>query len=81
MSDAARIAAQWLAVARHARSLAEDAESGESAAGSSLRPFSLPRLSGLGGGAGFGFEGSIGAGRGLDDMKSFEGLTEGFRRL
>ena len=34
-----------------------------------------------GGGQAFGFEGSVGAARGHEDFKSFEGLREGFRRL
>jgi VCBS repeat-containing protein len=35
----------------------------------------------LGGGTGWGYDGSVGAARGPEDLKSLEGLMEGFRRL
>jgi len=75
------IAEQWQAVARHARALADAPEEDEGS-GAAFGPqrFELVRLVGIGATA-FGFEGSTGAARGIDELKSFGGLTEGFRRI
>jgi Ca2+-binding RTX toxin-like protein len=77
--SAADIGRGWERVARYAATLCaggDDWEHGAAWHGTG----DLLRLA-PGGGHGFGFEGSIGASRGHDDFKSFEGLREGFRRL
>ena len=73
------IAAQWKAVARHAHALAAEEQDETGVAGSRLYSWTLARLGALG--AGFGFDSSIGASRGIEELKPLEGLTEGFRRL
>jgi len=75
------IAEQWRTVALYTRGLAGgDAEDDDGASASPARGFALPRLLGSAGTA-FGFDGSVGTARGIDELKSFEGLVEGFRRL
>ncbi len=75
----AEIRSAWERVARHAAALrfgGDDWEHGAAwhGAGEFLRI--AP-----GGGHGFGFDASIGAGRAPEGFRSFEGLREGFRRL
>src|SRR5512135_1692705 len=77
--SSAEIRGAWERVARHAAALGsggDDFEHGAAwrGAGEFLRI--AP-----GGGHGFGFDASIGAGRAPEGFKSFEGLREGFRRL
>ena len=80
-SSTRAIAEQWQAVARHTRALAEAPEGDEgSVAAFGPHRFELVRPAGIGAMA-FGFEGSTGAARGIAELKSFGGLTEGFRRL
>ena len=75
------IAKQWEQVRRYSAGLAaEDDE--DSRLGAITHGLGSSHLLAVGsGGSGFGFEGSIGAARGPQDLKSFEGLSEGFRRL
>jgi len=70
------IAARWRAVAEHARSLGAQDGDGESA----WLPGSHQEVAGHGG-MRWGFEGSIGAPRGQDGLRTLEGLLEGFRKL
>ena len=77
--SAAEIRRGWDRVARYAASLGEgeaDAAHGMLRLGAG----DLLRLS-PGGGHGFGFDASIGAGRRHEEFSFLEGLREGFRRL
>ena len=76
--DAAR---RWQAVARYAAALGEDGDEDERrGAPFGWQGFARDGLAGMGA-AGFGFEGSTGASRGPQELKSFEGLNEGFHKL
>ena len=69
----------WERVARHASTLGAGGDDWEHGAAWHSAG-DLLRLA-PGGGHGFGFDASIGAARGHDEFKSFEGLREGFRRI
>ena len=76
---AAEIRRDWDRVARHAASPGEgEADAGHGQIGSDAGD--LLRLA-PGGGHGFGFDASIGAGRRHAEFSFLEGLREGFRRL
>jgi hypothetical protein len=68
------------AVAAYISGLGEepDDDAGRSAPLGWLQPGKSGRS---GAGIGWGFEGSVGAARGPDELKTLEGLLEGFRRL
>ena len=74
---AQQIERQWASVERYVSGLAHEVQP-DDISPAEWRNFSaanLPRASG------FGFEASIAAARGPDNLKSLEGLSEGFRRL
>jgi len=72
-----QIQRQWAAVQRYVSALALEGEEDDAGAGG-WRNFSAASLLGTGG---FGFEASTGAALGPQNLKSLEGLSEGFRRL
>ena len=79
--DAHEIARRWKAVAAYISGLGDEAD-GDSGRGAPLGWHKGAGASrGSSSGAGWGFEGSVGAARGPEDLKTLEGLLEGFRRL
>jgi len=74
------VAARWRAVADYAQRLGADDGGREGAWLPGMRG-GLLAGSMAQGGSGFGFEGSIGAARGQEGLRTLEGLIEGFRRL
>jgi hypothetical protein len=78
--DAREIARRWQAVARFANALSQEHD--EDACGAALHRFTEHAL--LGGGAsggGFGYAGSTGMARGTANLRTLQGLEEGFLRL
>jgi hypothetical protein len=72
--DALDIARHWQAVAAYASALGAESDVDDGA------PMAWPKADRLGGAA-WGFEGSVGAGRGPAEFEALEGLREGFRKL
>lgn len=74
------IARGWDRLARYASGLAQDSdEDARRGAAIGWQRFAQPGSPG--GGHGFGFEGTVGAARGVENLRTLEGLGEGFRRL
>jgi hypothetical protein len=73
------IAEQWRRVASHAETLAIESHPNDH--GSASPASYLPLIDAPVHAIGFGFDASIGGGKASKDLKGFQGLSEGFRRL
>jgi hypothetical protein len=74
------IAARWRAVGSYAQGVGADDDGREGAWLGGTHGNQSPSMA-ANGGSRFGFEGSVGTSRGQDNLRTLEGLIEGFRRL